>query len=87
MRYEQARFDAKTDIDFLIIGAGAAGGIIAKELSAAGFRVVVLEQGPYIKEPDFEHDELKYTRQYAITNWASDHIIRMAKSGEIKSAG
>ena len=64
----QAKFDAQTDIDFLIIGAGAAGGILAKELSAAGFRVVVLEQGPYLKEPDFEHDELKYMRQRAITN-------------------
>jgi len=62
------RFDANTDIDFVIIGAGAAGGILAKELSVAGFRVVVLEQGPYLKESDFDHDELKYTRQHAITN-------------------
>ncbi len=68
MTHEQATFDAKTEIDFVIIGAGAAGGIIAKELSAAGFRIVVLEQGPYMKEQDFEHDELKYMRQRAITN-------------------
>jgi choline dehydrogenase-like flavoprotein len=31
-------------VDFLVIGAGAAGGVMAKELSTAGFRVVVLEQ-------------------------------------------
>src|SRR5437867_3125644 len=68
MTHVQATFDAKTEIDFVIIGAGAAGGIIAKELSAAGFRIVVLEQGPYMKEQDFEHDELKYMRQRAITN-------------------
>ncbi|MEK6288001.1 MAG: GMC family oxidoreductase [Acidobacteriota bacterium] len=68
MTDRQTRFDAKTDIDFLIIGAGAAGGIVAKELSTAGFRVVVLEQGPYMKEPEFEHDELKYMRRHAITN-------------------
>src|SRR6266568_8282052 len=68
MTHGQATFDAKTEIDFVIIGAGAAGGIIAKELSAAGFRIVVLEQGPYMKEQDFEHNELKYMRQRAITN-------------------
>ena len=56
------------EIDFVIIGAGAAGGIIAKELSTAGFRVVVLEQGPYLKENDFEHDELKYMRKRTISN-------------------
>src|SRR5262249_41010413 len=64
----QAKFDAQTEIDFVIVGAGAAGGIIAKELALAGFRLVVLEQGPYLKEPDFEHDELKYMRQRAISN-------------------
>ncbi len=68
MGNEQVRFDAQTEIDFVIVGSGAAGGIIAKELSTAGFRVVVLEQGPYLREKDFEHDELKYLRQRAISN-------------------
>jgi choline dehydrogenase-like flavoprotein len=68
MRDEQTRFEANAEIDFVIIGAGASGGILARELSAAGFRTVVLEQGPYMKEPDFEHDELKYMRGRAITN-------------------
>jgi choline dehydrogenase-like flavoprotein len=68
MKDLQTRFDASMEIDFVIIGAGAAGGILAKELSTAGFRVVVLEQGPYLKESEFDHDELKYTRQHAITN-------------------
>jgi choline dehydrogenase-like flavoprotein len=67
-RGAQVKFDARTEIDFLIVGAGAAGGIIAKELATAGFRIVVLEQGPYLKERDFEHDEIKYLRQWAISN-------------------
>jgi len=33
------------EVDFVIIGSGAAGGVLAKELSTNGFRVVVLEQG------------------------------------------
>src|SRR5215510_6421075 len=65
---EQTKFDATTEIDFALVGTGAAGGIIAKELSAAGFRVIALEQGPYLKEKDFEHDELKYVRQWAVSN-------------------
>jgi len=55
-------------VDFLVIGAGAAGGVVAKELSTAGFRVVVLEQGPYLTEKDYTHDEIKYTYQPGLTN-------------------
>ena len=56
------------EVDFLIIGAGASGGIMAKELSTAGFSVVVLEQGPYLREKDFEHDEIKNTVLSGMTN-------------------
>lgn len=50
-------FDLRQPVDFAIIGSGSAGGIIAKELSTAGFNVVVFEQGPYRKAQDFTHDE------------------------------
>jgi len=63
-----ARYKPTDKIDFLIVGAGAAGGVIAKELSTAGFRVVALEQGPYLKPSDFSHDELKHLWEYALTN-------------------
>lgn len=56
---EQVRFDTRTEVDFVIIGSGASGGVLAKELSGAGFEVVVLEQGPYRKAGDFTHDELR----------------------------
>jgi len=52
------RFPTREPVDFVIVGAGAAGGILAKELSEAGFDVVVLEQGPHRKAADFTHDEL-----------------------------
>jgi choline dehydrogenase-like flavoprotein len=58
------KFATKTPVDFVVIGAGAAGGVVAKELSTAGFQVVVLEQGPYLREGDFEHDELKFKDIY-----------------------
>src|SRR5580704_8958087 len=49
----------KTDV--VIIGVGAAGGIIAAELSKAGMKVIGLERGPRLKTADFNpHDELRY---------------------------
>ncbi len=50
-------FAEREPVDFVVIGSGAAGGIIAKELSTAGFDVVVFEQGPYRRAHDFTHDE------------------------------
>ena len=62
-RNERRNVSPSDAVDFLVIGAGAAGGVVAKELATAGFRVVVLEQGPYLNERDFTHDEFGYTIQ------------------------
>ena len=62
------RYRPSDRVDFVVIGAGAAGGVMAKELSTAGFRVVVLEQGPYLKERDFKHDEFGTVIRNALTN-------------------
>ena len=49
----------KTDV--VIVGAGAAGGILAAELGKAGMKVIALERGPRLTTLDFEpHDELRY---------------------------
>lgn len=47
------------EVDFLVVGSGAAGGVMARELSRPGFSVVVLEQGPWLTERDFHHDALQ----------------------------
>jgi choline dehydrogenase-like flavoprotein len=54
------RFKPNETVDFVVVGSGAAGGVIARELSQAGFSVLVFEQGPRFSPADFEHDELKY---------------------------
>ncbi len=68
MRPEQPKYKTADQVDFVIIGSGAAGGIVAKELSGNGYRVVVLEQGPYLTEKDFVHDEIKVLNQDLLTN-------------------
>jgi gluconate 2-dehydrogenase alpha chain len=49
----------KTDV--VIVGAGAAGGILAAELGKAGMKVIGLERGPRLATKDFApQDELRY---------------------------
>jgi choline dehydrogenase-like flavoprotein len=60
------QFKTRDAVDFVIIGSGSAGGILAKELSTSGFDVVVLEQGPYRKASDFSHDELSVFFDYEL---------------------
>ena len=54
------QFSPATEVDFVVVGSGAAGGIMAKQLSVAGFKVVVLEQGgwgKYGREHEYTKDE------------------------------
>ena len=62
------KFKTSETVDFVVVGSGAAGGVMARELSQAGFTVLVLEQGPRLGPGDFEHDELKYAYLSGITN-------------------
>ena len=63
-------FPTSEQVDFVIVGSGAAGGVMARELATAGHSVVVLEQGPYLKPGDFRHDELMY-RNYGELTWGA----------------
>jgi len=54
------QYPTSTEVDFVVIGSGAGGGIMAKQLSTAGFSVVVLEQGgwgKYGREHEYNKDE------------------------------
>ena len=65
---ETPKYRPSEEVDFVIVGSGAAGGILAKELAGHGFKVVVLEQGPYLTEKDFVHDEIKVLQEDLLTN-------------------
>ena len=57
-----AKYPLDSAVDFVIVGSGAAGGVMAKQLATRGYSVVVLEAGPRFGASDFvrQHDELKY---------------------------
>jgi choline dehydrogenase-like flavoprotein len=39
----QRRYEDSTAVDFAVVGSGAAGAVIARELATGGFSTVVLE--------------------------------------------
>jgi choline dehydrogenase-like flavoprotein len=52
------RYSPDEEIDYLIVGVGAAGGVLLQRLARAGFRVVGLEAGPFWDtERDWVSDE------------------------------
>jgi choline dehydrogenase-like flavoprotein len=60
------------DADICIVGAGAAGGVLAYELSKAGLKVVVIEAGPFWNpQTDFASDELSMTH----LGWQDTRIV------------
>ncbi len=67
----------KPDYDVIIVGAGAAGGILGRELSDAGLSVCVLERGPMLETKDVSMDELRFpVRQNLL--WATPRTGGMA---------
>ena len=57
--------DAVFSADIVIIGTGAGGGTTAQILSAAGYRVILVEEGRLYHDPDFTMDEQKsYSHLY-----------------------
>ena len=78
----QRRYGERDSVDFVIVGSGAAGGVLAKELATAGFDVVVLEQGPWQQPEQFTHDELAVERENGMLNlaWEPVQTIRQTET-------
>ena len=65
-------FPTATAVDFVVIGSGIAGASVARELTAKGFDVVMLEQGRTVGPDDMEHDELGAFRW---PRWTNDPAV------------
>ncbi len=55
-------------VNAVIVGAGAGGGIVAKELAAAGLSVVLLERGRWYTASDCRKDDLRNQRTTVLGN-------------------
>ena len=55
-------------VNAAVVGAGAAGGIVAKELSIAGLSVVLLERGKWYTANDCRKDDLRNQRTTVLGN-------------------
>jgi len=53
-------------VNAIIIGAGAGGGIVAKELTTAGLSVVMFERGKWYKYDDTYNDDLASQRSFPL---------------------
>ena len=55
-------------VNAVIVGAGAGGGVVAKQLAAAGLRVALLERGKWYSAADCRKDDLRNQRTTALGN-------------------
>ena len=55
-------------VNAVVIGAGAGGGVVAKELSEAGLRVALLERGRWYTANDCRKDDLRNQRTSVLGN-------------------
>lgn len=56
-----------TTYDVCLVGSGAGAGPVAYTLSKAGFKVLILEKGPWIKTENFTKDEITAVRRSVYT--------------------
>ena len=55
-------------VNAVIVGSGAGGGVVAKELASAGLSVVVLERGKWYTAADCRKDDLRNQRTTVLGN-------------------
>ena len=79
---------ADRHVNVVVVGAGAGGGVVAKELSQAGLSVLLLERGGWARFDDLDHDELS-SQSYGVLRNAfgpdEEHHPRVAVSREGRS--
>ena len=47
LRQDMRRFDGEDEVDLVVVGAGAGGGVLTQRMARAGWRVVTFDAGPF----------------------------------------
>ncbi len=72
LRRNMQRFDDSDEVDLVIVGCGAGGGVLLQRLARAGWKVVALDAGPFWDpDTDWVSDELGSHHLY----WTEPRVI------------
>lgn len=79
LRHPELRGDVEVECDVVVVGSGAGGATIARELAPAGLDVVIVEEGGPVSREDFGASALrrtvKYCRNNGLTTAIGDSVI------------
>jgi choline dehydrogenase-like flavoprotein len=64
LRRDMRRFDDADEVDMVVVGCGAGGGVLTQRLARAGWRVVAMDAGPFW-DPDAD---------WVSDEWGSHHL-------------
>jgi choline dehydrogenase-like flavoprotein len=75
---------ANDPVDVVVVGSGAGGAPVARELASAGIRVVMLDKGRRYRDEEFDHDEIRMCRRTFFNTSLNDepHTLRYGASGQ-----
>ncbi|HVA07558.1 MAG TPA: GMC family oxidoreductase N-terminal domain-containing protein, partial [Acidimicrobiales bacterium] len=72
LRAEMRRFDHQEEVDLVVVGCGAGGGVLTQRLARRGWKVVTFEAGPFWDpDRDWVSDEAGSHRLY----WTEPRVI------------
>ena len=74
------------NVDILIIGAGAAGAAAAWNLSKGGYKIICLEQGPFLDSKSYSFSQSNW-EQLKLKEFNISPNIRKLKSVSLKIFG
>ncbi|MCK5796745.1 MAG: FAD-binding protein, partial [Deltaproteobacteria bacterium] len=65
------------EVDVVVIGSGAGAGPVSLSLARAGYKICVLEKGPYYDQRDFVYDEIRSCRRDFFVSMPSEepHVV------------
>jgi gluconate 2-dehydrogenase alpha chain len=79
--------ERRPEADVVLVGLGAAGGIAADVLTAAGLEVVAIEAGPRLSPADYTQDEIRNEVQAWMAQPKAAHEVPTWRSDPAREAG
>ncbi len=86
IRYNKSARRIEGELDYIIIGSGAAGSVIASELQKAGKKVLILEKGPFVVPGERNvRDDMQFMENKGLRSDNNGSVFFM--NGEVVGGG